>query len=279
MIKAHLYVAPAALVAGYKGALVWWQHAFASPDWMNRVVQRCPADAIACSSEAVAISQRLATPRTRVFMVHPGIDTRRFAPRAAPQHNGSRRAPFVVTTVGRLQPWKNQHEVLRGVAMTIRRGLDVECRIIGGDAWGLSPRYESHLHQLAHELGIADRVTFAGHVDDVRSHLHASSLVVNASAREPFGIVLLEAMAAGVPVAAVASAGPAEIIEHEKTGLLMRDAAPETIADTITRLATDQKLATRLGEAATVAASARTERAMTAEIASELRRTLWVTCR
>lgn len=268
MLKAHLYAAPAARVAGYDGPLVWWQHAFPSSHWMDRLAARSRTAAIGCSSASVAHEQRLATPGTRVFAVHPGVDPGRFARPRAARRDGS---AFVVTIVGRLQPWKNQHAVLRAVRIAVRGGLDVRCRIVGAESWGLSAGYESSLRGLACELGIGDRVTFTGHAADVREHLHASSLVVNASAREPFGIVVLEAMAAGVPVAAVASAGPAEVIEHERTGLLMADAEPETIAAAIARLAGDRELAMRIGDAAASAASARTERAMAEQIATELR--------
>ena len=274
MLKAHLYVTPAARLGGYDGLLVWWQHAFPSEHWMDRLARHTATDAIACSSEVVARAQRLATPGTRVFSVHPGVDPQRFAAPAAGPRNAGGQGPFVVTIVGRLQPWKNQDAVLRAVAIALRDGHDVECRIVGGETWGLSAGYERSLRDLAVELGIADRVTFSGHIDDVRPHLHASSLVVNASAREPFGIVVLEAMAAGVPVAAVAGAGPAEVIEHGHTGLLMADPAPETIAAVIARLARDPALAQRIGAAAVLAACAHSERAMTARIAAELRRTI-----
>jgi 2-polyprenyl-3-methyl-5-hydroxy-6-metoxy-1,4-benzoquinol methylase len=72
------------------------------------------------------------------------------------------------------------------------------------------------------ELGIADRVDFVGHQDDVYPWLDAIDVVVHASLGEPFGLVVVEAMALGKPVVATAAGGPVEIIEDGVSGILTR---------------------------------------------------------
>jgi glycosyltransferase involved in cell wall biosynthesis len=121
--------------------------------------------------------------------------------------------------------------------------------IVGGDAYGLSPQYAASLPGLIGELGIADAVTMTGQVDDAGPLIEQMDVLVNASDEEPFGIVILEAMARGVPVVAVASGGPAELIEDGRTGLLARSPAPEALADALEPLIDSPELRRRIGDA------------------------------
>ena len=74
-------------------------------------------------------------------------------------------------------------------------------------------------------------------------------ILVNASDPEPFGIVLLEGMAAGVPVVAVNSGGPPDFIEDRRTGVLARSGDPEDLADALQLLLTSAALRSELGRA------------------------------
>lgn len=75
--------------------------------------------------------------------------------------------------------------------------------------------------RLAHDLGIADRVHFAGRQEDLLPWYRAASLMVHAAKRESFGLVLAEAMACALPVVACAAAGPREVIADGTTGRLV----------------------------------------------------------
>jgi glycosyltransferase involved in cell wall biosynthesis len=108
----------------------------------------------------------------------------------------------VIGIVGRLQPWKGQHRFLRAVAALRARGHNIHGLVVGGNAYGLSPGYQEWLHKFAHDLRIENDVTFTGHVSDAGPYLQLMDVSVNASIGEPFGIVLLEAMALSVPVVA-----------------------------------------------------------------------------
>ena len=84
---------------------------------------------------------------------------------------------------------------------------------------------------------------------DARPFIERLDVLVNASDPEPFGIVLLEGMAAAVPVLAVDAGGPAEIVQHEKTGMLARSGEPEALADALEPLLSSSELRRTLGEA------------------------------
>ncbi len=110
--------------------------------------------------------------------------------------------------------------------------------------------YEERLHALAGELGVADRVEFRGFRDDVRAELAELDVLVHASTTpEPFGQVVLEGMAAGLPVVAAAAGGRAEIVTDGVDGLLVAPGDAAALAAALTRLAADPQLRERLGAA------------------------------
>ena len=103
----------------------------------------------------------------------------------------------------------------------------------------------SELEALARKEGIADRVTFAGFISDgdLVSTLRSSNVVVVPSRFEPFGIVALEAMAAGAPVVVSGVGGLAEIVDDNVDGLEVEPGNPRAIADAVVRVLSDPEAA------------------------------------
>ncbi|PXX76368.1 Glycosyltransferase involved in cell wall bisynthesis [Pseudomonas sp. LAMO17WK12:I10] len=126
----------------------------------------------------------------------------------ARQELGLSSSAWIVGNVGRLHPDKDQATLLRGFA-TALPGLPRESQlaILG------SGRLEQSLKDLSRELGIADRVLFLGQVPEARRYFRAFDAFALSSDHEPFGMVLLEAMAAGVPLLATACGGAKEVVE------------------------------------------------------------------
>jgi glycosyltransferase involved in cell wall biosynthesis len=244
--KAQLYGAPAAALARMPERVVWWQHGVPAGQWMDRLATRLPACAVGCSSAASADAQRTLRPRRPAFVVHPGVP---LPAEPLPKQTlpGVPAGRTVVGIVGRLQPWKGQERLLEAVSALSREGHDLHLLMVGGEAHGFSAGFESHLRSRVDALGMRDRATMTGHVEDVTPHLAAMDLLVNASDREPFGIVLLEAMAQGVPVLAVADAGPREIVVPGESGLLVPSSRSEALAEALRPLLGDPDLRRRLG--------------------------------
>jgi glycosyltransferase involved in cell wall biosynthesis len=247
--KAQLYAGPAAVAAGLGRRLVWWQHSIAGA-WIDRAATAMPAAAIGCSSHAIAESQRRLHPRRRTFVVHPGVEPAELGPPSVSAASlGIPGDRLIVTLVGRLQPWKGQHRVLEAVQVLLARGIDLHLLLVGGDAHALSPEYAERVGRLVRELRLEGRTTLTGQVPSALPYIAVSDVLINASDTEPFGLVLIEAMMAGTPVVAVNAGGPAEIIEHEQSGLLLANGRSSTIAAGLERVLVDGRLRRRLAEA------------------------------
>jgi glycosyltransferase involved in cell wall biosynthesis len=247
--KTQLYGAAAAIIAGMSDRVAWWQHGIPAGHWLDRAATALPAIAVGCSSHASARAQRVLWPHRPTFVVHPGIDppqASRAAGRRIRAELGIADGNAVIGIVGRLQPWKGQHRVIRAAAELQRRGYDVALLVVGGTAYGLSPDYEPQLHRLVHELNLDDRVWFTGQVADAAPYMSAMDIFVSASEAEPFGIVLLEAMALGVPVVAADVGGPPEFIQHEWNGLLVPPGDGDALVEIVARILSDSRLAAAL---------------------------------
>jgi glycosyltransferase involved in cell wall biosynthesis len=241
----QLYGSPAAMLVGMSDRVVWWQHAFAD-GWLDRCAQMLPARAIFCYSTAAARAQAKLFPRRPTIVVPAGAAPASVTEGAALDLPAGE---VVIGIVGRLQPWKGQDRLLTAQAILRERGYPVHLVVVGGDSYGLSPEYAASLPALVSRLGLSAHVTMTGEVADARPFIERLDVLVNASDPEPFGIVLLEGMAAAVPVLAVNAGGPAEIIEHEKTGVLARSGEPDALADALEPLLRSPELRQALGQA------------------------------
>jgi glycosyltransferase involved in cell wall biosynthesis len=259
MPKMHLYGAPAAMLAGMTDRLLWWQHGLPRREWVDRCATLLPAIAIGCSSQASARAQARLWPSRPTFVVAPGTSVPDVHANGSSPKDGSssqdgsplKLAPEVPTVglVGRLQPWKGQDRLLRAQALLRERGHDIHTMIVGGDAHGLSPEYASSLPAVVRSLGLDGAVTMTGQVPDAGPYIDQMDILVNASEGEPFGIVLLEGMARGVPVVAVDSGAPSEFVEDGRTGVLARSGDPGALADALEPLLDSADLREAIGRA------------------------------
>lgn len=264
MSKGHVYGGLAAATA--RCPAIWWQQMIPDRDVMERAAARVPAAAVVCSSDPAVAAQRRLTPNRRVEKVHPGSPVERIVARKG--HGAAIRAELgweanpVVGIVGRLQPWKGQDVFLRAAALVAERHPQVRYIVAGGAILGWEGDYPDELRRLARELGLAQRVHFSGHQDDVYPWFDALDVVVHASLGEPFGLVLVEAMALAKPLVATAAGGPLEIVEDGVSGLLVPPGQAEPLAAAVSRVLDDAELAARLGEAAAGRAHDFSERRM-----------------
>jgi glycosyltransferase involved in cell wall biosynthesis len=154
-----------------------------------------------------------------------------------------------VGVVGRLAPWKGQDVFLDAFAQAFH-GTGVRAHIVGSALFGENKFAEALLRQ-AERLDIAEQVEFRGFREDVWAELLELDVLVHCSVRpEPFGQVVLEGMAAGVPVIAAAAGGPTELITNGVDGLLTTPGDAAALAAAMRRLVDDPKQRAKLAAAA-----------------------------
>lgn len=147
--------------------------------------------------------------------------------------------PATIGAVGRLVPQKGLDVLLRAIAeVPAARAI-----LVGqGDE-------EARLYTLAHELGVADRVSFLGWVDDPRRLLPSFDVFALPSRFEGFPLAVLEAQLAGVPVVAADVGSVGEAVIHDRTGLLVPPDDPQALAMALNALLSDGPSRRRLGRA------------------------------
>jgi glycosyltransferase involved in cell wall biosynthesis len=181
--------------------------------------------------------------RDRIRVIPNGVDVGEFTKAGT---RGSRDG-VVGLFVGRLDPDQKGLDVLIRAMTKLPRNPLLRLRLVGED-WGGAEL----LRQLAHRLGVADRVTLVGKLSRVQlvSEFVEADFVVLPSRFEPFGIVLLEAMAAGLPVIASRVGGIPEIVAEGRTGLLVEPDNADALARSLQLLSQDESLRLSMGRAA-----------------------------
>jgi glycosyltransferase involved in cell wall biosynthesis len=164
------------------------------------------------------------TPQDRLSIVHDAIDLDVFHPgERDPKIRAELSVPdeaVLVGHFGRVIWWKGTQQFIRAFAR-VAAELPEAWAIIVGDASDDDPGYMDQVRAEAADLGIADRTVFSGYRSDVPDLMRACDVVAHSSITpEPFGMVIAEAMACGVPVVAANAGGPLEIVRDGVDGLL-----------------------------------------------------------
>ena len=254
MAWGHVYGGRAARKA--RVPAVWFQHVGAS--WSSNVERWAAfvkSAAIIANSEFTAVGQRRVNPRrARVEVIHPGtrLPQRGYQQRreAAREALGIGPDEFAVGIAARLQPWKGQDVVLRAAASLLHARHHARLFIIGDALFGLDKEYAASLPKLAEELAISDRVTMTGFRSDVPEILAGLDVAVHASlSPEPFGLGLIEAMAAGTALVAADAGAAREIVTHGIDGLLTPPGDHEALATALLMLCDDPERCRELAQA------------------------------
>jgi phosphatidylinositol alpha-1,6-mannosyltransferase len=229
---------------------------FSSP--LNILLRRLMPLTLSRAKRIIAISQyakeRLIEsgikPEKIVILPGGGVDCAIFKP-VDPSQVWDRfglRDNKVILTVGRLSERKGQAMVIKALPQISRKVPNVVYLVVG------EGEQSFRLKQLAKELGVADRVIFAGYVPDAElpAYYSAADVFIMPSREtkgdaEGFGIVYLEANACGKPVIGGRSGGIPDAICEGLTGLLVDPSNEEEIADAIIRVLQDEFLAEKLG--------------------------------
>jgi len=205
------------------------------------------------SSKVVAVSQgekRLLIKRgarsNKISVVYNGIDLIPYQksenPRGLKRELGIREDQLVVGTVARLTPVKGLEYFLRSMPTVLTSFPNTQFLIVGG---GL---LRKNLEAEANKLGIEKNVIFTGSRQDVPSLLKFYDIFVLSSLKEGLPFAIIEAMATSKPVIATDVKGNREVVEDQRSGILVPPKSPRSLAQAIINLLQDKEKATKMGK-------------------------------
>jgi glycosyltransferase involved in cell wall biosynthesis len=214
--------------------------------WLDRVTAgRCRMEI--CVSGAVARFQqeRTGLPSKFFRVIENGIDLAQFHPDANPRTPGAR-----VLSVGRLDPQKDYATLLKAWHTVERQARAAKLAIVGEGPG--RPRLEA----IVRSLGLKN-VELPGFRGDIPDAMRAADVYVQSSAWEGFGLTVAEAMATALPTVVTDADSLPDLVQHDRTGLVVPKADPAAMAAAILTLLNDDDRARRLGDAARADALAR----------------------
>lgn len=190
---------------------------------------------------------------TRLEVIHNGLDPAKVVPqRSAADVRAAYGLPDsgpIVGLLGNIRRWKGQEVLVRALPAIVRGCPGVTCMFVG-EATAGDREYEARLQALVDELGLRRHVVFTGFMANVADALNVMDVAVHASITpEPFGRVLLEAMAMRKPVVGSRDGGVLEIVVEGETGLTFAPGDAGELAHKVLELLTDPGRARACGEA------------------------------
>ncbi len=216
--------------------------------WLSRKVSY-----YAFMSTALQNQVKADTPNLRGSVIYDGLDLP--PPITEAQRTQARRelglsaADFVVGNVGRITTWKGQDVFLRALARVSPQAPHLKALIVGAPDPPSERHYLEELYALTRQLGLEAVVQFTGFRADIPTVMSALDLLVHSSSSpEPFGIVLIEGMAAGCPVVATRAGGVLDIVQDGRTGWLVPIKDEVAMAEAIVKALKDREFAQRLGQ-------------------------------
>ncbi|MDP4098949.1 glycosyltransferase family 4 protein [Paenibacillus sp. P96] len=232
-LKSAIYGAVAAKSA--KIPLIWHIRDHIGPPYLKPIVAKgirllsrfLPNGVIANSKSTL---RALELPANKKTLVVYSAFAKTIGP-AGETDSGKDASEFNVVLVGRLANWKGQHILLEAA-----RSFKEDARVkfwLAGDALFGEQDYKRQLEETITRYGLKN-VNLLGHVDDIQGLMRRCDLLIHTSITpEPFGQVIVEGMAAGLPVIASNEGGPTETVVHGETGLLIQPGDPAKLAESI----------------------------------------------
>jgi glycosyltransferase involved in cell wall biosynthesis len=241
-------------VKSSRAPLIFWLHGPTSGrHWLERWARTVEPDRVLCNSRYTAASVPALYPDTPYEVLYLPVPTE--TPRLDTESRRAIRMEFatpddavVIAQTGRLEPLKG-HLVLLDALALIKDSPSWRCWLIGGAQRAGETRYLERLKAWAADRGIADRVSFCGERRDAARMLGAADIYGQPNtAAEGFGIALVEALCAGLPVVTTGLGGTAEVVD-ESCGISVPPDDPRAVAEALRILLDDPVRRTRMGEA------------------------------
>lgn len=220
------------------------------PNFARKFIKKL--DGVICISGAVRDNmEKQGFSSNNLYTVYNGLDPARVQVVSTPEdirskYNIKNDVP-VIGIVGNIKEWKGQEVVIRATAEIVKSTPSLCCLVVGDTAIGDKP-YLDKLTKLVKSLGVEKNIIFTGYQANVPDFMNAMDIVIHASTLgEPFGRVLLEAMALSKPLIGARGGAVPEIIDEPTTGLMFEPGNSHDLAEAVARLLTDRPMANTMG--------------------------------
>jgi glycosyltransferase involved in cell wall biosynthesis len=254
-VKSHFFVRMLGLHRKYPW--IAWNHGYTRISRLDRMYSRLDRLSLPKAYRVVTVCrpfaqqiERLGVQPDRITILHNSVKPFVPPPQEAVQRVrrefGLADDEAVILSVGRVSQEKGHADLIRAAAALAAMSGAPQFRVV---IVGDGPERE-RLAQLATQLGIEKRIAFAGFQRDTKPYYAMATAVAVPSHSEGSPNVVLEAMAAGLPLAANAVGGVPEILEEGVTGLMVPPRNPDAMAKALLRILSDAELRLRLGAAA-----------------------------
>jgi glycosyltransferase involved in cell wall biosynthesis len=218
--------------------------------WLSHTLGR-RLRAVICISNAVRDNLvRAGVDPHNLLVIRNGLDPASMRVEKSPaqireEHGIAPERPLI-GMIGNIKEWKGQDTVVHAIAAIRHQMPDIACLLIGDTATSDS-QFAERLRGLVAELGVGENIVFTGYRRNVADYMNALDVVVHASVEpEPFGRVLIEAMALGKPVVGANAGAVPEILDHGQAGKTFTPRDSNELAQVILSLLTERAAAARL---------------------------------
>lgn len=191
----------------------------------------------------------------KIEVVYNGVDIKqsgklRFKTALMQSQSLNERQSFCFANIGQFVPWKKQVNFVEAAVRVSDEMSNCEFLIVGDDLLGWNSKYKKTLLDKINNAPVRDRVRLSGWQSDLSGIWQKTDCLVHTAEREPFGRIIIEAMANHIPVIAINTCGPREIIENDVTGILVPPGDTEKLTEAMLKITRDHELVRQLTEAA-----------------------------
>jgi len=221
--------------------LLWHVRDFPKSNFVTRWCMARADRIIAISNTIKGRLAELGGNDRKIDMVYNGIDMP-----AAHMPSVRSGGPFTFACVGQIVRWKNQEDFLKAAEIVHRQFPEARFLLVGSDVFGRGDSYQARLSAMIESRRMS-YVQCIGWQKDMEPIWRQTDCLVHTANMEPFGRVVIEAMAHGRPVVAYVCGGPAEIVDDGRSGLLVPFGDVNALAAAMRKIACEEGLAEAMG--------------------------------
>ena len=229
--------------------LIFWMHNNFDGHWLQKLAARHAPDFAICNSDFTRSTLKDVYPNTPSEVIYNPVKAANVAPGARESLRSElnvRPETLVILMASRMDAWKG-HANLISAAKKIKSQKDWVIWIAGAPQTPKERDYVESLHAQVHASQLAEKVRFLGHRNDVPALMRAADIYCQPNEEpEPFGVVFVEALQAGVPIVTFEMGGPREILTGS-SGMLVPPGDIEALAKALARVIDDASLRAAIG--------------------------------